>query len=308
VAKINRWWQPVAFAVVLIAVVVTALYFYLRPRYDTADKLVSLLPRSDAAVFYADIRTLRTAGILRSLEGAKGTQEPDYLRFVSETGFAYDRDLDAIAIASVPNQLFGVLRGRFDWPRLGQYATRNAGSCHNAYCQVPASKSGRWISFFPIRANVMGIAVSSDPSAAYALLPRRGAPVLASPDYPAWVQLPQRILAKPDVLPPALQVFSRALSSASEVTLAIDGAGQESGGGPFVIRLFAGCDSEARANAVREHLSQLTGMLGRLESRGVKTSEPGVGTLLASGTFRTVNRQVEGAWRVPAALIDSLLH
>jgi hypothetical protein len=307
VAKIYRSWQPVALAVVLIAGLVATLYIYLRPRYDTADKLVSLLPKSDAAVFYADIKTLRTAGILQSLKGAKGTQEPDYLRFVSETGFAFDRDLDAIAVASVPNQLFGVLRGRFDWPRLSRYATRNGGSCHNAYCQVPASKAGRWISFFPIHSNVMGIAVSSDPSAAYTLLPRRGAPVVPCPDYPAWAQLPQRILDKPDDLQPGVQVFARALSSASEVTLGIDGAGHEPSGGPFVVRLVARCDSEAQANAVREHLTQLTRMIGRLDSRGVTTSEAGLGTLLASGSFRTVNRQVEGAWQLPAALIDSLL-
>lgn len=251
---------------------------------------------------------LRVAGVLSSLEGAKSVQEPDYQRFVSETGFAYERDLDAVAVASLPNQIFAVLRGRFDWKRLNAYAVKQGGTCRGSYCQVANPKSGRWLSFFPIRANLMAVAVSPDTNAAYSLLPRRGAPAFLAPPYPAWVQVPRRILDNPESLPPAAQVFVRALSPASEVTFGVERAPDRPQTG-ILVRMMAQYDSDKEAQAISEHLSQLTRLLGSLASKGgPATADQGLRDLLASAAFIAGDRQVKGEWRLSRSFLDSVLH
>ena len=295
-------------ALAISAAVATAIYFYyLRPRYTEPGELVALLPKSDAVLFYADVPTLRAAGILKNLEGAKSVQEPDYRRFISETGFDYERDLDAIAVASVPNQVFAVLRGRFDWKRLDAYAKEQGGSCRGSYCQVANPKSGRWLSFFPIRSNVMAMAASPDTNAAYSLLPRRGAPGFIAPGYPAWVQVPKRVIDNPDALPAALQVFVRSLAPASEVTFGIERAADHPENG-FRVRMMAQYSSERDAQNVSEHLTRLTKLLGSLAGKGRQdTPDQGVHELLASTAFVAGNRQVKGQCHLSRSFLDSVL-
>lgn len=300
-------------ALAITAGVAAAIYwYYFRPQYRTAAELAGLLPRSDAVLFYANVDLLRQAGILRALEGAKTIQDSDYRSFVSGTGFDYERDLDAIAVASIPNQVFAVLRGRFDWKRLRAYATAEGGSCRGTYCQVSNPKSGRWFSFFPIRSDVMAVAVSPDTNAAYTLLPRRGAPAFIAPDYPAWIQVPRRILDNPNDMPPAAQVFARALSPASQVTFGVERpvGGSQSG---FLVRMLAHYDSDKEATLVAENLTRLTRLLGRLGPQGAppKTladpADQGVHELLSSATFIAGDGQVKGEWRIPGSLLDSIL-
>jgi hypothetical protein len=303
----------VVLALALTAAIAAGIYFYyLRPQYTEPGQLVGLLPRSDAVLFYADVGMLRASGVLSSLEGAKGVQEPDYRSFVSETGFAYERDLDAVAVASVPDQIFAVLRGRFDWKRLRAYAVKEGGTCRGSYCQVTNPKSGRWLSFFPIRSNLMAVAVSPDTNAAYSLLPRRGAPAFIAPSYPAWVLVPKRLLDNPDSLPPAAQVFMRALSPASEVTFGVESGSDRPQSG-FLVRMMALYNSDKEAQSVSEHLSRLTRLLGSLASQsGASKNAPappdqGLHELLESVTFHAGNRQVKGEWHLSKSFLDSLL-
>jgi hypothetical protein len=282
-------------------------YFYLRPQYKTPDEMVRLLPRADAVLFYADLGTLRAAGVLASIQGSKTVQEPDYQQFVSETGLAYDRDLDAVAAASLPNQLFAVLRGRFDWKHLNAYALKQGGRCRDNYCQVASKNTGRWLSFFPIRKDLMALAISSDPNAAYTLLPTSGAPPVSTPLYPVWAQLPKRLLDHPESVPPAAQVFLQALSSASEVTFGVERAPDASESG-FLVRMQAQFASDREASAVSEHLTRLTKLLGAVSSKNA--SDPANQKLheaLTSAVFLASNRQVKGEWHVSRQLFDSLL-
>lgn len=298
----------VLLALIISAAVATAIYFYyLRPRYTEPGQLIALLPKSDAVLFYADVQALRTAGFLKSLEDAKSVQEPDYRRFVSETGFDYERDLDAIAVASVPNQVFAVLRGRFDWKRLDAYAKEQGGSCRGSYCQVANPKSGRWLSFFPIRSNVMAAAASPDTNAAYTLLPRRGAPAFIAPDYPAWIQVPKRVIDNPDALPAPLQVFLRSLAPASEVTFGIERAPDRPENG-FLVRMMAQYTSDKDARNVSEHLTRLTKLLGSFASKDRQAaSNESLGEVLRSAAFVAGDRQVKGQWHLSRAFLDSLL-
>jgi hypothetical protein len=286
----------VLLALTLTAAIAAGIYFYYRrPQYTEPGQLVGLLPKSDAVLFYADVGTLRASGVLSSLEGAKSVQEPDYRSF-----------------ASVPDQIFAVLRGRFDWKRLRAYAVKQGGTCRGTYCQVTNPKSGRWLSFFPIRSNLMAVAVSPDTNAAYSLLPRHGAPAFIAPSYPAWVLVPKRVLDNPDSLPPAAQVFVRALSPASEVTFGVESAGDRPRTG-FLVRMMALYSSDKEAQAVSEHLSQLTRLLGSLASQNGSSKgapappDQGLHELLESVTFHAGNRQVKGEWHLSKSFLDSLL-
>ena len=282
------------------------VYVFTERRSATAARLTDLLPQPDAVLFYADIDALRHSGFLRFLEAGSGSQEADYQRFVSETGFAYQRDLDAVAVASLPNQIYAVARGRFDWSKLTRYATAHGGKCQNRFCRLPASQPGKWLSFFPVRSEIIGIAVSSDPQAAYSLLPREGAPRTKGPPFPLWVRIPRRILDDPNSLPPAGQVMARALSSASTVTFGVTQSSSAAPGSALDVRLIAGCDSETVANNLRDHLQQLTQMLGRMSSRNSSTTSPDLGRLLSSGSFVVDGQQLLGEWLVPRSVLDSL--
>jgi hypothetical protein len=304
----SRQWVWLALLFLSIAGGIALAYYFLRPQYRTPGRLVGLLPRSDAVLFYADVDALRRSGFIQRLQGAKSLEDPEYQRFVQETRFSYQRDLDALAVASLPNQTFAALRGHFDWRRLNQYALHQGGSCHNTYCQVPAGTPGRWLSFFPIRSDVMGLSISSDPSAAYQLLPRHGAPEIQVPAYAAWVILPRRLLNDPKSLAPGEQIFATALSSASQVTLGL--TQDESTGRPadLMLRLKADCESAAKAEAAQHHLEQITGILKAVAARQKSSSTaPDLTGLLASGTFRAVNTSVEGFWPISQETVDSLL-
>lgn len=303
----QKAWLAAA-AVLLVAGIIFAGYYYFRPAYRTPAELVSLLPRSDAVVAYADIDTLRRADLLTRLDGAKALEDPEYRDFVKETGFDYEHDLDAVAIASAPDQLFAALRGRFDWARLNEYATRHGGSCHQSYCQVPGGASGRRLSFVPVRSDVMGLAISRDASAAYSVLPRRGTPAPAVPEYPVWLSLPRRILENPDSLPPGGQIFARAVSAANQVTLGISGEQPSGGKLNFTLHLEAQCASPQKAHQLETQLTQVTGFLKALAKQDKQNAPPsGLAEMLAGGTFSQAGNQARGRWPVPSGLIDSLL-
>ena len=235
---------------------------------------MALLPRSDAVLFFADVRAIRETGLLAKVAGSKAVEESDYQRFVAETHFDYQKDIDAIAAVSLPAQTFAVVRGTFDWNRLSKYATEHGGKCHNSYCQLPASKQNQWISFFPVQKTLMAIAVSPDPTAAYMLLPRRGTPDIQVPSYPVWISLPRRVITGSTSLPPAAQLLVSALSGASSVVLGIEGGNSGSGDrSKLSLRLDAKCDSAAEATNVEARLQDLTRMANSLASKQPAVAE-----------------------------------
>jgi hypothetical protein len=302
-------WILTGLALVVAVGLGWGIYDRYRPRYETPAEMMALLPRSDAILFFADVRAIRETGLLAKVAGSKAVEESDYQRFVAETHFDYQKDIDAIAAVSLPAQTFAAVRGKFDWKRLSNYATKHGGKCHNSYCQLPASKPNQWISFFPIQKTVMAIAVSPDPSAAYMLLPRRGTPDIQVPSYAVWVSLPRRVIAGSTSLPPAAQLLVSAVSEASSVVLGIEGARSEAGtASKLNLRLDAKCDSPAQAANVETRLKDLTRMANSLptESRGVRNAG-GVGAFLSSGTLSRAGDVVKGTWPIRQELLDSLM-
>ncbi len=159
-----------ALLIIMIAAICgVAVWGVARFRYHslrtTADWLARL-PTQDAMVFYVDFAALRNAGVLQMLAGSKVAEEPEYKVFVMKTEFDYTRDLDAVLACFTPRAKYLVVKGRFDWNSLASYARDQGGTCRDALCRMNGSAPDRRISFFPLRPNLMGLAVGADESAA----------------------------------------------------------------------------------------------------------------------------------------------
>lgn len=83
----------IAASVLLVAAAI-ALAVFLRKR--AAPEPARLLPNADAFI-YVNLKPLRQAGVIG--QKAPPISEPDYARFVQETGFQFERDLDEAAFA-----------------------------------------------------------------------------------------------------------------------------------------------------------------------------------------------------------------
>jgi len=136
---------PIALGVVIVAAAVTLT---VELRKAAPPEPARLLPGADAFV-YADFSWVRKANAGKSLFGTSPnpvSHDPDYERFIQETGFDFERDLDAVAFAihypqswpgggtggPAPEARFSeVLTGKFDQGRCLAYLKRMAQSVEN---------------------------------------------------------------------------------------------------------------------------------------------------------------------------------
>ena len=91
-----------------------------------------------AYIDVAALRKLQTSpfAAILGLAGAGPAEDKEYAKFVSDTGFDYTRDLNAVAIALWPtglessskstdeNRVLAVAEGRFDQQKIKAYALR----------------------------------------------------------------------------------------------------------------------------------------------------------------------------------------
>jgi len=131
---------PIALAVVIVAAAVAVT---VQLRKHAPPEPARLLPAADA-FFYADF------GWIRKANGNKPffpvSHDPEYERFIQDTGFDFERDLDAAAFAmhypqnwpgggtggSAPEPRFSeVIIGRFDHTKCVAYLKRTAKSVEN---------------------------------------------------------------------------------------------------------------------------------------------------------------------------------
>jgi len=269
----------------------------------TADWL-RRLPTQDAAVFYIDFAALRKGGTLQMLTGSKMAEEPEYKVFVMKTGFDYTRDLDAVLACFTPHAKYLVVEGRFDWPSLESYAREQGGACRDALCRMSGSTPERKISFFPLRPNLMGLAVGPDDSAAIDLqsdATRRRA--LEMPDAPVWISLAPALLKNGSGLPPGTRMFASAMENADDVSIAMAPAGSR-----FEARLSVQCRSGQQAAALAAQLASITGMLREMIAREHQTPNPdNLSGVLTSGSFNQVGTHVTGSWPLEKAFVEGLL-
>jgi len=85
---------------------------------------------------------------VEALSGAKATEEPDYRKFVQDTGFDYRLDLESVAVAFVEGNMYAVVRGVFHGS--GFRSTQRLKVFVHAHgLQDAASQPERFIPFTP---------------------------------------------------------------------------------------------------------------------------------------------------------------
>lgn len=150
-----RTWQ-VLVSVVALCVLVLGWLAWSRVRASgTAEELLRHAPANAEIYAFIDVDLLRRTGLLERLAGARGHEEAEYQRFVTQSGFNYRQHLDAVVMARRANAQYAVIAGRFDAAKLEAYALASAGVCTTGYCYVPGAPP---MSFVPIRAGVYAFA------------------------------------------------------------------------------------------------------------------------------------------------------
>jgi hypothetical protein len=294
---------------VLLALCAGAIVFeidHYRHRFVRSDAdMVALLPPGDATIFFANITAIREAGVLGLFAGSKTVEEPEYQEFLRQTHFDYRNDIQVIAGATDGKQILLIVRGRFDWDRLRQYALAHGGTCKKRLCNLRTSKAGRWASFLPIQSDVMGLAVSNDSSAALALSPRRDRISQQIPSDPVWVKVSRNLLENPVSLPVPLRIFAISLQSADGVLLSLDSGGES--GAAFNLQLDAQCPTTATAETIKTQLELQTRMLRmELAREHQQPSLADFAGMLVAGTFHVSDKHVIGTWPIHKELLNTL--
>ena len=156
--KLNkREW--LALAAGLLFGTAAALYTYQRysPRsFSGRGDLLDMMPADSSAILFADLTQLRSAPFLMQLYTWAPQPQPDedYTKFLNETGFDYQRDLDRLAMAfqktDQDSTFFAVAEGRFDRQKISALA-RKSGTAQRRggreIFEVPENGGTRKITF-----------------------------------------------------------------------------------------------------------------------------------------------------------------
>ena len=274
-----------------------------RSRSLTTAALLKRMPAENALVAYIDFSQLRRGGILQLLDGSKAGEDPEYRSFVRHTQFDYKRDLDAALVAFGPTGRFLFLKGRFDWKSLRAYVESQDGKCVNAFCRMIGSTPERRISFFPVRSNLMALAVSPDESAALRLESAASGPDPQVPAAPVWLSIPTSVLKSGDSLPAGTRVFASGMERAETVTLAFAPEGHG-----LAARLDVRCREERDAADLASQLTRTTSLLREMMEREHRRPDPAdLSGVLTAGAFRNEGRRVLGYWPIERAFVQNVL-
>jgi len=283
-----------------VAAVAVARWWRVSSPYDAA-RLISALPTQRATVVYLDTGQLRRGGMLALLAGSKATEEPDYRKFVDETGFDYRTDLDAVAAAFVDNRFYATLRGRFRWKQLTAYAESQGGECHYSLCTMLGSTVERNISFYPLKSDVLALAVSTDPQGVNAIS-SGGSVRMAVPRDPFWISVPAATFNQLDSFPAGTRAFLSPLAHAEKVIFA---AGPQ--GDRLQLRLEVACATPEAAAELLKQFSDVTGLLKSMIEREHMTPNPrDLSGVLVAGTFEQHQSTVIGTWPVERGFVEAL--
>ena len=295
-------WQTVAFAIAIGAMASAGIYL-VRARIPASPvDLVSFVPTANGTVVYIDVAAIRRAGILNMLAGSKAAEELEYRQFVEQTKFDYRQDLDTVAAVFKDGQVFLALRGRFRWENLTGYALHQGGSCHNNYCVTPGSQPNRRISFYPVKANLMGIAVSQDDFAAYQITSQSGKLSFSPPSQPVWALVPGAAFKDAALLPAGAKPYVSALQNTEQAVFTIGPDGDR-----LKLGLDVTCRDAAAASALLMNFESTTATLRKWIAREHQQANPAdLSGILVGGAFRRQDRQVQGQWPIPQAFMKAI--
>jgi hypothetical protein len=267
-----------------------------RVEYDAAHLLLCL-PLDHAVKVYIDVDALRAGGLLESSAGTKTAEEPDYRKFVQDTGFDYQKDLDAVAAAFVHGDTFMTIRGRFDWKRLADYARGQGGGCSNDICSMPASRPGQRISYRLLRGGMLALAVSTDDHAATKISQPSADKAPFVPSSAIWVSAPGEAFNDLAGLPDGAHILSP-LAEANEASFEVR---------EKEIRLDAACPSPKVALKIVERFTATTDLLRRMLEREKQTPKPAdLSGVLVAGRFQTQASHAIGTWPIEKQFVESL--
>ncbi len=269
----------------------------------SAAEMVSYMPPGETTLLYLDVQALRDSGILEKLAGSTVAEEPEYKKFIAESGFDYRTDLDAVLSSTSDLQQLFLLKGRFDWKSLIKYAASRGGTCVNGFCRIPSDRPNRSISFYPVGTNVMSLGISRDEFSAGNLhAPKQKLAPVGVPPQPVWLAVPASTLQDVDKLPAGTKLFAKALAGAEKVVFAL-GPQQER----FELAMDVTCKTAEDAVRLRVEMEGLTTMLGKLIAREKQAPNPSdLSGVLTAGVFQRVDRHVVGKWPIQKSFIDGL--
>ena len=302
--KVKPRWLLLAAAACLLAL---AGGYWLRSRALRPAALLARLPRRDALIACVDFQALRRAGILQMFDGSNVEQDPEYRSFVERTHFDYTRDLDFAVAAFAPGGKFLLLRGRFDWKSLEAYVRSQNGQCADSFCRMTGSAPDRLISFFPLRSNLMALAVSPDDSAALRMAEPGPAPEPETSAFagnaPLWVSIPASALKSPVALPEGARPFADAVGQAGSATLAFIPEN-----GRIAATLDIRCAKAGDAAQIALRLTSATEALRDALTRDHRQPDPaGLSGVLAAGSFQAQGQRVLGRWPIEKAFLRNVL-
>lgn len=296
--------QPWQLAALMILLVVAAVIFAWRRHARTFDAagLLECLPPDQATHVYIDFDALRRGGILQLISGNKAAEDPDYQKFVSQTGFDYTKDLDAAALAFFHGSEYFAVRGRFAFSRLADYARAQGGSCANSICTMPASTPDRHISFYMLASNVLAMAVSPEEHGVNMIGPNQWKNPPKLPPEPVWISAPSFVFSDVKNLPTGTHSFLTPLAQADQVTFAVGPDGQR-----LQIRLEVSCASPQVAEQMAAQLNKTTDLLKKMLDRDHMKANPNdLSGVLVAGNFEQRDKNVIGKWPVERAFVEAL--
>ena len=131
----RRVWIGLIVGLALVAGGAFAVHHYFAGDLgDTRETALEWIPADTDSVVFADFTQLRGApffSALRDWVPQPQQLDPEYAKFLHDTGFDYERDLDRIAVATIKRgqmtEFFAVGDGRFDRKKI-EHVRRRIGN------------------------------------------------------------------------------------------------------------------------------------------------------------------------------------
>jgi hypothetical protein len=285
-----------------VALAIATIVYYKTRQLSTPEQILARLPTDDASVLSIDFAMLRKGGVFEMLNGPVIEEEPEYTAFVKKTGFNYQRDLDHAFVAFHPTGVYFLVTGRFDWKRLEAYARDEGGGCYNGLCRMQGSQPSRKISYFPLKSNLMALAVSPDDWGATRMSENRNARPIGIQQEPVWLSLPSSTLKKSETFPTGTQLFAKAMEDAQSATLSLAPAGKA-----IEARLDVVCRSAQEASILTAQFQKVTSVLRELIAKQHQKPGPAeMASVLIAGVFRQDGVRVTGRWPIERAFLEHL--
>jgi hypothetical protein len=266
-------------------------------------ELLGRLPNTNAVTLHVNVAEIRNAGMGAVLAGTPVTEEPDYLRFVSESGFDWKTDLDAVTASKTGEDWFCFAVGRFDMEKLRSFALSRGGMCRNGVCEVGGATAGRLISFYPVSSRMLALASSKGPMAVYQLQQKtktewRG----GVPEGAAWVSFNGTVMEGDPALPAGGRLFGKILSGTERTTFSVIG-----GASGLEVRMRSLNKDVTAAGNIKAQLEGVTKEFkGYFDRLGQAPSPEDLSGVLLAGQFAVVGNEVTGRWPMHAEFLKKL--